>query len=396
MKKTLLLAALTMAAAPAFASKARLNALGNADHLDDIQRVFDRPYQAGGHGELATIEFGTNAAPSSSTTITAEGGFVRQMGDASYLGAYVGHLPTALTDASGGALVQAPNVGVLTSNQSGALFSTLNNAISVFYASKMGDMTWGAQLYYMSNNQNTNATVSTLNIKNRNASLAGVSFGLDAANFDVDLSVGLQGKLNYQDQLTEVQTNLNSTANYALHGTYKMDTLRIFGKYGMSSATASFSNSSPADAKIDTTSMAAGVIDSRKKDGTEFYYGATYSMTTFKGNPSTGDRKIEANTLPLIIGVEAEAASWLVLRGSVVQPLLGGNKVTATSATTGVTTVNTDNTQGSTIGAGAGFKFGKFTMDTFMAAATTGTVTLATDGTTSERFLTQASLTYMF
>lgn len=410
MKKTLLIAALSMVSASAFASKARLNALGNADHLHDVQRTFDRPYEAAMFGEYATVEFGSNSAPSATNQTTAEGGFVRQWGDNNYLGLYVGHQPGVLADPTTGliALAYATNnttVGGLT-NTGGATvvdlntwYSTLRNPLNLWWAMKAGDITWGVNAFYENSSQNTPAIiqdgtgtpVTTPNVTNRHATVGGVSLGAAGSSWDVDATIGLTGKAEYSNLLGDNNRVLKANSNYQVHGAWRMDTLDIYARYGMASASAQFPGL--ADAKTDATAYGVGIIDSRKKDGVEFFYGAELAMTSVKTGLSNGagDLKIDGAAVPVVVGVEADATSWMVLRGSIRHNLWSSQK-TSLPGRDGIT----DTVASTVAAAGTGFKFGKFNLDTYLAASANGNVSLATDGTTGDRFLTQASLTYTF
>ena len=70
MKKLLVLAALTMAAAPAMASKARLTALGNSEQLTDAQGIFSKPSNLTSLGNWATAEIGATPSMSANRGIT--------------------------------------------------------------------------------------------------------------------------------------------------------------------------------------------------------------------------------------------------------------------------------------------------------------------------------------
>lgn len=380
MKSTLLIAAVMMAAAPAFASKARLNSLSNAEHVSDVQRMFDRPYEVTAHGELATFEFGPT---SQSAAVHAEGGFVRQMGEGSYLGFYLGRQPAALVKTT--AAIGASGVAGAADMQN-TFNSTLDNGFNVLYGSKAGDMTWGANLFYLSSNVKTsNATIggATLGaITDRKANVAGISLGATAGQWEADAVIGLMGKSEFTSANVG-DVSLTSNMNLALRGAYTVDTMYYYAKYAMGGAKVDVAGT---DSKLESNEITLGAINTHKKDGVDFFYGGSYVMTTEKSND--GDDKTETSQLPVVIGVEAEAASWLVFRGSITQNLLLGSTKETTATVAGDSDTIANNT---TVAAGAGLKFGKFTMDGVLKAGTTGDFGL--DGT---NFLGQGSLTYVF
>lgn len=389
MKKTLLIAALSMAATPALASKARLSALGNGEHLSDVQRTFDRPYQAAMHGEYATVEFGSNGG-----TPNAEGGFTRQVSEGNYLGFYVNRRPAALvetvntvTDLAGGAAEAFP----------------LDNGLNVFYGSRSGDMTWGANLYYLSANKKSTAEFSDPadgTALNRKADVMGVSLGASTDMWEVDAVIGLAGKTSYEigtaggDVIgTAGVTEIQSTSNYTLRGAYKMDNMYYFARYNMGGAKIVTDGTDAL--KTDRTQIELGLVNTMRSEGTEFFYGVSYLMTNTKNTDEAGlgvlggdEQKVDETALPLVVGVEADANSWMVLRGSIRHnlPFLSTTKTTVDG------TGEADTLGGSTVvAAGAGFKFNRFTVDTLIAAASDGEI-----GFDGGNFLTNASLTYSF
>lgn len=413
MKKTLLIAALSMAATPAFASKARLSSLGNAEHLSDIQRSFDRPYQIVQHGEYATMELGTPAGNGElgAAAPRAEAGFTKQVSEGNYLGFYVNRQPKALVDTINqleGTLPAAVAGGLLTQA------FLMDNSFNVVYGSNAGDIAWGANLFYLTTNNKSAATLDntagtgTLPVSNRKTDVAGISLGASTSAWEVDAVIGLQGKSTFEAGTatgTSVPLNgliapgaegeLQSTGNYTLRGAYKMDNMYYFGRYNMGSAKLKAAGNDML--KADKNEIEVGAIHSLKSEGSEFFYGVSYIMTNMKKSTdsaalqtvtSWSEEKTATAALPLIVGVEADANSWLVLRGSIKHnlPFLSTTKVTADgngeSNTLGGDTV---------VSAGAGMKFNKFSVDTLIAAASNGAF-----GTNSGSFLTNASLTYNF
>ena len=134
-------------------------------------------------------------------------------------------------------------------------------------------------------------------------------------------------------------------------------------------------DSSGTSIKADKTDIKIGAINSMKKEGADFFYGISYEMGTTK----VGTVKTDSSRLPVLIGIEADAASWLTLRGSVKQNVLvGSDKTTETDSAPHDTTV----------AAGAGFKFNKAVLDVTLTAAGTGSLTSNLGG--------NAGLTYLF
>lgn len=396
MKKTLLIAALTMVSASAFASKARLAALQNAAHLTDVQNNFDQPWQVAANGELATVEFG-----SAGGSPNAEGGFVRQMND-SYLGVYLGHQPAVFNAILGQDGMQLSASSATTSFDTATEIAGVNNPLNIWYAAKAGDITWGVNFFYLTSNRkgvkfDTGAT-SDADVK---TNVMGLSAGATNGVWDASVVLGLTGKTEITDlsgssshvtlggaTLASGQSgDITAKSNVNLMGGYKADTLYYYVNYGVAGAKATINNVDGYD--LENTKIALGVINSHKKDGTDFFYGASYHMDTAKNKQTGVDYKKEDSYLPLIVGIEAEANNWLVLRGSLTQNLgLIGSTKTSTATVSGDASTLADST---TVAGGVGMKFNKFLVDAFMQTSTTGTF-----GFDGANFLAKTSLTYNF
>jgi hypothetical protein len=365
MKKTLLIAALTIAAAPAFASKARLSALQSSAHLSDFQNSFTQPQQLTTSGEMATFEWGATTA--SAGVPNAEGGFVRAMGEG-HLGFYLDRQPEALT--------KALSDLSLTSTQGG-----LNNPFNVLYSAKAGDMTWGANFYYL--NSDVKGTTSS------KANVMGLAVGATNGMWDANAVIGLAGTINTKNiafgTVTGTQEGkITSKTNIALGGGYQMENMYYYGNYAMGGVKAENSTTGAAAfADTSRTDIKIGFVNSHKKDGTDFFYGAAYRMINDKNDAGTAT-KTDTTSLPFIIGVEAEAASWLVFRGSITQNvLLGSTKAGSADAST----LAAD----TTVAAGLGMKWNKFMLDGTFANTANGKV-----GFDSTGFLSNVSMSYMF
>ena len=381
MKKTLVMAALTLLSASAFASQARLEALQNAAHLSDIQRSFEKPYEVAMHGEFATFEFGGAGT-------TAEGGFARQMGD-SYLGLYLGHSPEAMSTL----LSNLSSLGV--TNVTGGLGQAfgVSNPVNIMYAAKAGDLTWGVNFLFLSSDLKASKTV-TADIKGRKANVMGISGGVTNGAWDVQGTLGLAGKAEFSGAGTgtaptwfgttlnaDEKAEITSKPTASVSGGYMADTMYYYGKYAMGGAKTTAAGADKGD--FENSDITIGLVNTHKKDGTDFFYGVSYVMSTQK--EKLADSKTETSALPLIIGVESEAASWLVFRAALTQNfIIGSKKVNGGDADT--------NTPNNTASAGVGMKWGKFMFDGNMSNGLNGD-TFGLDG---GNFITSASFTYLF
>lgn len=356
MKKLLVITAVTLASASAFATKARMSSLGEARHLVDVQTIFVNPADLTLMGTWATFETGpTDPALTPAVNPKAEAGFARANGDARW-GFYLGHTgrPSALRETA-----------------SAAHFLGEENPINLFYAAKMADISWGLGLNYSNSDRKATGKQSTTGLA------AGMRMGL----WDASLNFGITDSAEVPTVDKWTGKNLMD-----LRAGYLMDTWYFYGQYTMDGGKNEPAGGGAATSDQENNSMRLGFINTNKVDGGEFFWGAAYAMST-TNDKAAGKNKVETTDLPVIIGIEADAASWLVLRGSITQTvLLSSSKTTPVGGAAGETQTLANNT---TVAAGAGLKFNKFTLDASLAGATTGNI----NGTD---LLANAGLTYNF
>jgi hypothetical protein len=360
MKKTLLIAAAAMMASPAMASKARLEALGNSAHLKDIREILTNPAEMFTHGDFATFEMGAKSAAAQGTTAQphAEGGFSRGMGDTKY-GFYLGNRASWVSDVR--------DTGYLIDE----------NPINLYYAAKSGDLAWGVGLNY------SNSDVKSTRSK---ASSTGLLAGVVAADWDAYVNLGLTNTYKVTDASSgNATTDFKGKSAVVVGGRYVVDTLTYHGSYTMNGGKNDVTNGNEST----INNMSVGVVNSMKADGVDFFYGATYAMNSRTDKAGANETKVTSTSLPVLAGVEADAASWLVLRASVSQNVLLGTEKTDVNGTGEADTIGNN----TTVNAGLGMKFGKLMLDGTFSKASGATATGALNG---NDFLSNASLTYMF
>ena len=347
MKKLLVITALTLASTSAFASKARMTSLSDSAHLTDVQTIFVNPADLSLMGSWATFEMGPrNTALTPSVNPHAEAGFARADGDARW-GFYLGRTGTAST---------------LRESAAAGVFQSEENPINLFYAAKTADMAWGLGLGYSNTDKKATGKQSTM----------GLNGGMRMGPWEASLDLGLT-------DTAEVGTRKWTGKSAAdLRGGYTMDAWYFYGQYAMNGGKDETAGTTNAD--LENSTIKIGAVNSTKGDGGEFFWGAAYQMENTDNK--TTPLKEETASLPVTIGVEADGASWLTLRGSVTQTVLLGS----VKSTPGETISKANDT---TVRAGAGIKFNKFTLDGALAGSTTGNIN-------GNSLLANASLTYNF
>lgn len=341
MKKQLLGAALIMMAGEAaLASKARTAALQDSAHITDTSIIFSVIGDIHNLPDFAIFEMGDTAL--STATPNASGGFVRTMGDAK-MGLFLGTKAAERSDS----------------------FLGVENPLGLVYGRKASNLSWAVGLTYASSDKKTSFQKQSYN------ELHG---GVIMGDWQVYLNLGLTDTADGSGaEATKADKYSKTNNNLGVY--YTMDTLTFNFDYVMSNKKTEISS---AEVKTDVTDMKLAVVNSIKADANDFFYGATYISSSSK----VGTVKTETSKLMANIGAEVDAASWLVLRASVTQPVLIGS-----SKTTGASANTLDHA--TTVAAGAGLKFNKSLLDMTLSMASTGEVK-------TDNLGAQASYTYNF
>ena len=353
--KKLLTLALVLSSASAFATRARVTALGNSAHLTDVSGVYSTPSDMVTLGDSLTLESGAtannfatagaapNATDSSDINLGAEGLLIRSMGDAKFaLG--LGH-----DDAGTFSYRSAANL-IKTNSSLTYAIKPQQNPLFLAYATKMADMNVGAGLRYSNYDDKKG---------DEKESTMGLTIDASTSKWDVALDLGLTDE--WKTGATNASPNDSYKAKSAitLTGGYNL-TDSLYVNAGFTTGGFKMEDNAVEVADVDASSYNVGITESMKKDGSEFFYGAGLTSTTVKEKSS--DTKATSLKMPLIIGVEAEANSWLTIRGSVTQNLLlvDSDKTTTGAATSVETAPGANSTK---LAAGAGLKFNKLTVD---------------------------------
>ncbi len=383
MKKTLLtLAAVTMATSSVYASKARMTALGqNAEagssYLMDNRDIYGNPGKMAALGDYGAFEWGSTTVGS---TPNAEGSMVKSVGGGK-LGLTLGKATTAST------YVTIANAALHpTATQTG--FMAPQDVFEIGYAMD-GSLKWGASIIYGNSDKKSTKT---------KASTAGLRLGAMNDMFDVGATIGLGSTAEGGTKVTSTtdstlindptqdDNKLTGTTGVSINAAYNLgDGMTVFAD--MDQGGFKVENAGTKLLEVKQTDFELGFANVMPIESTSrFFYSVAYMMSN-RTVTTTGDTKTETSSLPVTIGVEADATSWLVLRGSVKQSLLLNS--TKTTPATGDATTDSHGANDTTVAAGAGLKLNKFMLDGTLAGSTTGALNANT-------LLANASLTYMF
>jgi hypothetical protein len=338
----------------AFATKTRMNALGQGDqsfYLNDSRSIFVNAAALNNNKNYVVTEWGD----STSTTPAAEGGFFREMGSFAY-GLYLGNEESAITRSGSTGFAGAETIG-----ESDLLAH--DNAVELFFAGDMG-LQWGAKVHYSSGESKT----STIT-KEQDA--LGVDLGIIMGNIEAYVNLDLKDESKGgDDNADKFEADLGLNAGLL----YRMNDLNIFADYAKVGA--EYVNGTTAAVKTEQTSITVGAAKVHEVSSTaRVIFDARYTNVAAEDTSSTATKTEKTTTsLPLTMAFETDANSWMTLRGSVSQKVIINKIETKTStATTEATDTNT-----ATVNAGASLNFGKLKVDGTIGGSTAGSLNLDT------------------
>ncbi len=351
----IVLLAATALAPQVWASKARVNALQNSPTINDERDLLINPARALEHGSFFVIEAGEvkNTTGAIGTTPIgegldyvqysdpkAEGGFSRDLDGEARLGAHIGRHYLATDKRNIMAVRTGATVGYLG----------VKNPLEIFYAKKMGDGGLGASLSYAKSDEKSTA------LPTNKQDFLGLNIGYATPIFDVALNA-------YVTDTAENSTDGKVSASMPMNlsGRFLMDTLFVTGEIDMG-AYKHETAAGTATSNLKNTDIRLGLFKKQDLEGGQFFYGGKLSLRESDDSETVADDKTSAKSLNFLTGLEANAASWLDLRGSVSQDVLLSDSKTGA----GDTVTGDNNT---IVSAGASLKFGKLEVDATLGAA---------------------------
>lgn len=398
MKKQIVLASIaTLATTSAYATRARMNALGQAQdrgsfYINDTRNVFRNAARINQTNNYALTEWGTSSSTNSVTAPNAEGGFFKNAGSFNY-GVYLGNNITNLNadtalDGFADALSTANAVGTTFGN---AGFQKRSNDLDLFFGGDMG-VEWGARLKY-SNSKNEQGGTA---LETKHSAL---ELGLGMVMGDLNAYVNYVINDEYENigtAATGFTAENDGTMNlgvgykwmdYTFFVDYDKKGLEYVGGTGVAANTTEDSTLTVGAGytkEVSSTSRMFADISfkSRKLEDTD-------------GTTAGNNLEVKRSTLPVTVGFETDATSWLTVRGSISQNVfINSQKETlGTNPETKGTIANTTN-----VSAGATLNFGKLMIDGMIGTnGVNGQNTNATNGVLdTDRILTQVAVHYWF
>lgn len=369
-KNVLLVAGLCVLSTSAFASKARVEALGQdgykgSYYINDARNIFRNAALVNQHKNYVSAEWGSAATADAANAPRPEGGFFREMGTFTY-GLYLGN--------DNSAVVQSVK---------GNAYLNQDNALDFFFGGDMG-MQWGARLHYAASKDETGGFTK------KNSALG---LGLGAVHGD------MEGYLNLD--LSDKSTGSAAAGDewklkpsFDFGGSYKLNGFTAFANFNMYKYEDSLAAAAIRTKKGNAIEVGVGRIHEVSPTA-RVVTNASLVLTTDENLTAAG--KAKSQHIPVAIGFETDATSWLTLRAGVTQKVIINQDKNVTGQK-----FSDDNSTNVT--AGATLTFNKFNVDGLIG--TTGAArnagTLSADGDTNngvlatDNFMSRVGVTYNF
>lgn len=377
-KQIALVAGLAVLAAPAFASKARLQALGEdvngSFYINDNRNIFLNAAEVNNHKDLVTFEIGAD---------DNEGGLFRAHGNMVY-GVQFGRsngFNDSLSNLDGSDLGAGESLNT---------FKASNN-LELFVGGDAG-IKWGAKLGY--SQQKDDAFEQDDNddsdLAKAKTSAIDISLGVSQGNWSAFANVGISGETTHEDGVVLSDGKIERETAIDLGGSYQLNEYTLFARYSTDGYKVTEAGGDIADVTAKSLQVGAG-RSSKLNDKATLFTRVSYNMSEQEDKEAGSEDN--STFIPVVVGLELDASSWLTLRGSVTQNVIINENETKTG--TGASTVKS--TPSSTVvAAGASLKFGDLTVDGLISN-TDGTVAPTDSGTIdSSNLMTRVSMTYRF
>ncbi len=416
-KQILTVIGLAALATPALASKARLQALGEdiygSAYINDNRNIFLNAANIHNYKDMVTFEWGNSSnitdnistapnADGSANGPKADGGVLLSAGNYVY-GIYLGDEgnDSSLMRVAGGLATAAAKE---------------ENNIGLFFGGDTG-VKWGASFVY-SKSENDNATTAIQSVK-QEAMRARLGAFINS-NLEAFASINIKNKAESGTTAVGLLTKgeFEGKLGYRVGAIYNLNDWKAFatwtklvGSNEITDKEQTLSNieigagrSEKLNEKFTLFTKASVVMLNTENESKSDAAGG-FSQAAALGNCNFAIENAGAaasivsceeysrTSLPVVIGMEYSATSWLMLRGSVTQAIYGKEKDKDDSRSVNSTTV---------VAAGASLVFGDMTIDGVVGNNTDGS-TPGNTGTSSgngqlrtDSLLSRVSMTYRF
>lgn len=351
-KQVLLVVGLAVLATPALATKARLEALGQdgqygSFYVRDTRDVFGNPAYVTTHKDYVVMEVGAGQSSDSSSDPRGEAGFFRGWGNFAY-GLYLGNDQDFANRASDN--FHMYNSSEITfGSTADKNFLAPDNTVSLFFGGDSG-IQWGAS-FYMSRDKtngdndgsqyfdyNNSDSAKLARVERKHLSY-GTNLGAVIGNIEAYGRFAIHDK---SEGALTTSDEFKADLGYTLGASYSMMGWTFAGEYASSGFEATAADAG-SDGVGDDDSFTKREQDSKTwwlgagrvneindkarffadfkftRTSTEDKYAHLSTITTFGHTNTSRPTVTKTYSAPLTLGIEADATSWLTIRGSAKQ-----------------------------------------------------------------------------
>ena len=344
MKNIVLILALSFIASAAYASKARLEALGEdqngSRYIDDERNIFLNPAELNNHFDFMALDFGNTAQIlDGENTAKATGGVINKLGNKVY-GVYFGQDSNTAAGQRIGAFAALNDIdlgggtkGISDANYSAVASRLKNtNTVDLFYAREAA-VKWGVKLNYSSSKDE----VGTGAVGETSQTGASLSAGVIKGDWEIATTIGLANNAEAEDVVTNVGTidyeykgaggiELNVTKRNLDGSNYFLQARRIQAEQdGLDDLTL---GTTEVDDEWSVLRLVLGYGRVLKQNESLdlFYKGWIYNdQQTSKA--FVKDNDVTEQYIGLLVGMESALKDWLKIRGSVSNKFFGSEDV---------------------------------------------------------------------
>lgn len=422
MKKQLIaIAALALLSTPAMATKARLIALGEniqdnigSLYFSDSRNIFQNAAYANDYKDMVIMEWGsagTSAGPAGTTikgdtdqSPQAEGGFLKSAGNFVY-GLYLG--------------AESPYTNEIRSYTRSLNNDSFHqdNQIDVFFAGQSEMLgKWGVNLTYSASEndaqdaEQSSASIRFGMIKNKTEAFANIAIKNEAemgaaGPTGAQAATGsdeFKGKLGFEVGATQDLDVVKAFA-YVRHANWEHDADSVIGPVPSTAYTGKF------DGTYWLYQVGAGKEHKINDKATLFakaeYLNFMRKVEATSGTADGEELNLDDYRVPVTIGLEYDAATWLTLRGSVVQNIISqtdndydGNEAAVSAGVQARRPSGKRTAANSTnVNAGLTLKFGELAIDGVIGTDGSNNSTTAEKGAlTLDNLASRVAMTYKF
>ncbi len=346
-----LVLALSVVSSPAFASRARLESLGEGKngsyYIDDSRNMFLNPASIVRYKKKMMLELGNNtnsavdftnilagdpvtSGPDTAVLSRPQGGFTNTFGDFTY--------------------------ALYLNNTSDRAINTLGTVLAPtdaieFALAGEGSVNWGVSVLHGGNRAG-----------DASSRYWAARFGVEKDAIALFGTVGIDSKANNAaapvSALVAGTNEVKGNTSLDLGATYKMDEMTVFGKFLTTKATWSGAAGTTNEGKTTAFGIGAGWKKEMTKSTNMFVRVEADSAKSENTAATLAAFNSSFWNVPVVLAAETQAMSWLAIRGSIAHSLLGQNLLT-----------RDDLANQTTVSAGIGMTFGDLVIDGMVASS---------------------------